>query len=549
MPSFSFAQPQKKKLYSSQPRALPFSSPIGNSLKSLFSPSSQPQSRLQSSPLPSLKQAAGSVLSAGLRGGARSLPVAGVALQGMDVAAKLKKQFSPQRSSPPQQTPQQSPSSAPYQPQGRDQTPAQNPNPPQFNFSSDQQAPQQSAFDSIQNNYVNAQQKIQDERLAALKSGTDQNNALQDQLLEQRRGTLVAQKGDAEQQFADYERNSQADIESLRGSSERQKASTEDLYGKQMRQSALAKRQTDAQRQNVFAALGTLESGGQMGYTGQQFNSDQAFLGQQDQIRGQQRDALISIDDRTAQAERQTTMQINSGRQQFKEAMRQIDQSLAQGGLENQAAKQQAYQEYQKNEFSLRDYMSQIRAGAEQEKLNMRTQLSNPEGVGLSQEFMQTGQVKNMSDFLYRTKNAGAFGKIGESTKNKLLSGDAAKLVGMSESGIKSVGQMISILEKNPNAAVLPGMLNRDFKFAQDNLIDTIGRLRSGGAIGDAEAKNLSRLVPSALDSKELKQQKLSQIESELSNAYMKVTGEQGPQTSSSGIDSSVANYLASQGY
>jgi hypothetical protein len=91
-------------------------------------------------------------------------------------------------------------------------------------------------------------------------------------------------------------------------------------------------------------------------------------------------------------------------------------------------------------------------------------------------------------------------------------------------SGLDSLQEIASTLQSNPNAAkeaALPGgsLTARltgtgSYKAATANLVDAIGRLRSGGAISADEQKNFMRFIPSAFDDKDTVAYKLSQLNS-----------------------------------
>lgn len=90
-------------------------------------------------------------------------------------------------------------------------------------------------------------------------------------------------------------------------------------------------------------------------------------------------------------------------------------------------------------------------------------------------------------------------------------------------SGLQSVQDIASTLQSNPNAAklsALPGGSltsaltgTGQYKAAIANAVDVIGRLRSGGAIGEQEQKQFKALLPQAFDSPDTAAYKLNQLQ------------------------------------
>lgn len=97
----------------------------------------------------------------------------------------------------------------------------------------------------------------------------------------------------------------------------------------------------------------------------------------------------------------------------------------------------------------------------------------------------------------------------------KEKSAEQKKLEGNVLSGLSSV----SILRKKVTESVGRGKLfDKTYKFAEDNLKDIIGRLRSGGAITEDEQKTFLEFLPGFWESDETRLTKLNELENQLIN-------------------------------
>lgn len=90
-------------------------------------------------------------------------------------------------------------------------------------------------------------------------------------------------------------------------------------------------------------------------------------------------------------------------------------------------------------------------------------------------------------------------------------------------SGLQSIQDISSTLQQNPNAAKLSSLPGGSltsaltgtgsYKAAVANAVDVIGRLRSGGAIGQEEEKQFKALLPQGFDSPQTANYKLQQLQ------------------------------------
>jgi hypothetical protein len=96
------------------------------------------------------------------------------------------------------------------------------------------------------------------------------------------------------------------------------------------------------------------------------------------------------------------------------------------------------------------------------------------------------------------------------------------------QSGLESLQKIADTLQTNPNAAKLSSLPGGsitanltgtgEYKAAVNNAVDVIGRLRSGGAIGQEEEKNFLALLPQTGDNSDTINYKLQQLASVFQN-------------------------------
>jgi hypothetical protein len=121
-------------------------------------------------------------------------------------------------------------------------------------------------------------------------------------------------------------------------------------------------------------------------------------------------------------------------------------------------------------------------------------------------------KTKGDQKVLNAVKTANEITKIGEAS----ASGDSAKVKEIAESGLRQVealGKEIMGGNRLIGAALPFNIGDRKTGFMQDDLVDLIGRLRSGGAINKDEEARFKELIPGWMDfTKEEKIYKLNEI-------------------------------------
>lgn len=134
-----------------------------------------------------------------------------------------------------------------------------------------------------------------------------------------------------------------------------------------------------------------------------------------------------------------------------------------------------------------------------------------------------TGTYIPASDFV----QGGATGATG-----KPLSAEASKLSANTDSGLANIEAMTNILKEKGTVGVFtPNPFNQSRKqyFTQaDNLVDVLGRMRSGGAITADEETRFKSLLPKMTDKQSTWEGKLSQLRTLLNDVKTNLSGNQG---------------------
>ena len=116
----------------------------------------------------------------------------------------------------------------------------------------------------------------------------------------------------------------------------------------------------------------------------------------------------------------------------------------------------------------------------------------------------------------------------------KPLSGESAKLLTISTGGIKSLNDLNKLLGEGGTVSKMSEYGVEAFKSPNDkqvtllrrDLADSIGRLRSGGAIQKDEEKTFLSFVPNSFDDKETVQFKMGKLNEKFATIQAGLTGE-----------------------
>jgi len=90
------------------------------------------------------------------------------------------------------------------------------------------------------------------------------------------------------------------------------------------------------------------------------------------------------------------------------------------------------------------------------------------------------------------------FAKLMNPTEQKPLSSETGKLLGNVNSGLEQINALSTAFEKDPKLFTRSKLeeTGQQVDLMRDDLVDILGRLRSGGAINEDEFKSFTKQVP-----------------------------------------------------
>ncbi len=350
-------------------------------------------------------------------------------------------------------------------------------------------------YDKQNATYSDAEKK----RLALIEAGQTEteNNAktLYDNTATDLRVGIPA----AEAAFKTFADRKNADIAQFEKQGVTAKADATNTYGGVLRANMENKRQTDAQREKQYAALGTIDSYGTGSFTQGNENADTEFNRTQNTTQLTLANKVQEIDDKISSAKLDAARLIEDEDVKLQETIRKINELLRDNEGAKGAALRKAYLDAQTAKQDIADKFDSLRLAGEQQKLTFQKEqaTANPQ---LSAGFMATGKPETMNDFIYRTQNPNAFDtKIGAATGKTSGAQSAIGLIDKLLSG--DVGSISGYGKYNPLNA-LPGS---DAQLLQNNydqlksMLSLEGRqmLKGSGQISDYEAKMLEKAASS----------------------------------------------------
>ena len=379
--------------------------------------------------------------------------------------------------------------------------------------------------------YFAKQQQINREAAARREgTATNQTNAYIESLrnsygrqANELRDSIPFLQGESERTRAELE----AGAADIARSGEVQGERVRENTGTQLRQNAQSKRELDAQRQNTFASLGTLDSSE---FRKMQTNADSDLLMMQDTNLKEQNNKLAEIDNAVGTAVRQAKSAIASETAKFNEAVRKINSAINASVEEKEDAIRMAYAQLEGTVAEIQNELAANNQAAQLAKLQFQQQMevinAQNKQPQLSAEFMRTGVPQTQEDFIYKTQNAGGFAdKIGATAGATGFGKVSAKDANIAQSGLATINNIRSYIQSDPGVlrSIGPGgisnpLSNQEYKSTISNASDLIGRLRSGGAINAGEEERFRKLLPNWQDTPQSAEYKLAQLENEFSN-------------------------------
>lgn len=433
----------------------------------------------------------------------------------------------------------------PYVQKPQPQAPVQGPElPPGYNpgGNNQQQQGQQQPDTSYVDDYFNERKRIAEERAGLNDQAYRENQEVQRQLMELQRGDLMASRGDAEKALAGFKESTQATIGDLLASGARQKESGEREMGSAQRRAAADKRRTDQMRQSKFASLGTLDSYGAQGYTGQQTEADNEYSLANRNMEAQFAERMADVDQQVESSVRNAYKAIQDEEIKFNALVRNIDSSMAKGSIEHSNAMNTAYREYQNATLGMQDYIAGIENEAATIKMQLQQQaqqLANSDPfANMSDEFKQTGQLTEQDRF-FLMKNpevAKAYKDVYSASAGKSPSASSLQVSGKAAAGLRAIDHIEQEIQNNPSIIAqyqMPGSPGaRTYAAAVSSLTDAIGGLRTGASVSPEQQKFYENMLPRVGDDPSTIAYKLGEVRKELSGYQQAAPGIQEPGSS-----------------
>jgi len=301
---------------------------------------------------------------------------------------------------------------------------------------------------------------------------------------------ISGQLAPAEGNFNQFRDDSNADVEALRATGERQKGQADDYYGEAQRDAAKSLRDTQGQNQRTFAALGTLDSRGEGSFQQATENTSSDFNRFTQQTLKAKADRFAEIDTTVSGAERQAIALIRQESVKLEDLKKKIQFAL----INNDQAMANELSDIASNSegliLSIQEAVMGMKYQADLEKYKLDMQ-SNEK---LSPEFLQTGQPQNEQDYTWKLNNAKEYGEAfpnlagGQASAGKQEVVDAIKDLMSSRGGLK---QVVGYGSYNPinrlpesDAGATRAKLERVKALVS---LENASKLKGTGAISDAE--------------------------------------------------------------
>ena len=149
---------------------------------------------------------------------------------------------------------------------------------------------------------------------------------------------------------------------------------------------------------------------------------------------------------------------------------------------------------------------------------------------------MLMNQARDVGDIVKETEIRRVAETKLKTQGTKPLAAEKAKALTLSKGGLKSIQELNDVLKKFDGVvpkfdAAMPEMLKspdaRKIALLSKDLADSIGRLRSGGAINEEELATFKSFIPNAFDDTETVKFKLQKLEEKFRILQTGITGEE----------------------
>lgn len=349
---------------------------------------------------------------------------------------------------------------------------------------------QPTAFEQYQNS-INKIAEGQKSRNAANLADTEKYYG---NLYDTTNKSLLDQIPEAQQGFENYKAGQQARVAKAQAALPGQEETVNTDFGAAQKLRAQTRNESEARLKNQFAGMNATDSYGAGSLTSELSGLENTFNAETASADVKRLDQIFKLRQNVTDVETEADSLVAQEELNLKSTIRSIQSQVGLNNIEKQNLIQQAYQASQDKVDEIDAYLAQL-------------------------QYQQT-------------ETSGT-----KSTTGKV----AAKDANIAKSGIDAIANIRSFISQNPNINKdINPLSSREYKATITNASDLIGRLRSGGAIQEAEEKRFRSLLPTYWDDANAINYKLNQLEKEFNNLL-------GNQTGGDELDAESLAYILSQ--
>lgn len=306
--------------------------------------------------------------------------------------------------------------------------------------------------------------------------------------------SLLGQIPEGQQDLENYKASQQARVEKAKAALPGQEETVNTDYGAAQKVRAQTRNESEARLKNQFAGMNASDSYGAGSLTSELSGLENTFNAETASADVKRLDQIFKLRQDVTDVETEADSLVAAEELKLRSTIRSIQSQVGLNNIEKQNLIQQAYQASQDKVDEIDAYLAQL-------------------------QYQQT-------------ETSGT-----KSTTGKV----AAKDANIAKSGIDAIANIRSFISQNPNINKdINPLSSREYKATITNASDLIGRLRSGGAIQEAEEKRFRSLLPTYWDDANAINYKLNQLEQEFSNLL-------GVQTGGDELDAESLAYILSQ--
>ena len=372
---------------------------------------------------------------------------------------------------------------------------------------------------------------------------------LQNEMFDNANNDLRAEIPRLDERFGKFESGVRANMAEADQIGTEQKANAQTYTGSAQRTAMENRRQTDAQREKQYAALGTIDSYGTGSFTQGNENADSEFNRNTQQRYDALSQNLTEIDRTVAGAKREALSLIDQERMKYEDTVRAINTQLRDNDVARRGAITEAYYATQEAINGISEQYEGLRIAQEQQKLTFEQEMEKlaleNTMPNVSDWFKQTGQPQTQEDFNFIIKNP-----AGATALQKMIGGGSAAKPTEKQAAFRNAAQSaehaLNLLssgqvESGFGQGIIGGLGERTGgnSATQQDYRSTIAAARTlarnamlGANMSEKELESLSALIPEYSDDPEIAKQKLSTFIREMSRyANTQVSGGQSALT------------------